>query len=93
MDETGITANPKGAAKIIALRGKRQVGVLKSGGKGETITGQICLSAANVYMPQMLIFTKKRMQQALWNLIVSGGWVGLNHTGWINMKLFFVSFK
>jgi hypothetical protein len=46
VDETGVTVNSKGNSKIIALRGKRQVGVLTSGERGETVTAEICFSAA-----------------------------------------------
>lgn len=93
VDETGITVNPKGASKIIALRGKRQVGALTSGERGETITAEICFSAAGAYVPPMLIFPRKRMQQSFLDGIVPGGWVELNDKGWIDMKLFLVWFK
>jgi hypothetical protein len=93
VDETGVTVNSKGNSKIIALRGKRQVGVLTSGERGETVTAEICFSAAGAYMPPMLIFPRKRMQQGFLDGLVPGGWVELNEKGWIDMKLFFEWFK
>jgi hypothetical protein len=56
-DETGVTVNPKCQSKIIALKGKRQVGV------GQTVTGLVCVSAAGMFMPPMLIFPRKGKQQ------------------------------
>jgi hypothetical protein len=63
VDETGITANPNGHSRIVTLRGRRQVGAITSAERGETITAEICFSAAGVYMPRMLIFPRKCMQQ------------------------------
>lgn len=55
-DETGITVNPKSQSKIIAMKGKRQVGTLTSFERGATVTGVVCVSASGSYMPPMLIF-------------------------------------
>jgi hypothetical protein len=62
-DETGVTVNPKCQSKIIALKGKRQVGALTSSERGQTVTGLVCVSAAGMFMPPMLIFLRKRKQQ------------------------------
>jgi len=40
-DETGITVNPKGQSKVLATKGKRQVGILTSVERGETVTAVI----------------------------------------------------
>ncbi|XP_050313145.1 uncharacterized protein LOC126748156 [Anthonomus grandis grandis] len=80
VDETGVSVNPKGMSKIIATKGKRQVGALTSGERGETVTVQICFSASGAYMPPMFIFGRKKMQQAFVDEIVPGGWVELNDT-------------
>ncbi|XP_072392521.1 uncharacterized protein [Diabrotica undecimpunctata] len=56
VDETGVTVNPKGVYKIIASKGKRQVGALASAERGETITAEICFSASGA---SMLIFPGK----------------------------------
>ncbi|XP_050301552.1 uncharacterized protein LOC126739782 [Anthonomus grandis grandis] len=60
MDEIGVSVNPKGMSKIIATKGKRQVGALTSGARGETITLEICFSASGAYMPPMFIFGRKK---------------------------------
>lgn len=72
VDETGVTVNPKRASKIIASIEKRQVGALTSAERSETITAEICFSASGTYMPTMLIFPWKRMQQGFLDDLVDG---------------------
>lgn len=59
VEETRVTVNPKGASKIIAGKGKRQVGALTSGERGELVTAEICFSTVGAYMPPMLIYPRK----------------------------------
>lgn len=54
-DATGIIVNPKGQSKVLATKEKRQVGILTSAKRGETVTAVICFSASGVYVPPMLI--------------------------------------
>jgi hypothetical protein len=72
-----VIVNSKGNSKIIALRGKRQVGVLKSGERGETVTAEIYFSVADAYMPPLLIFPRERIQQRFLDGLLPGGWVEL----------------
>ncbi|KAJ8966145.1 hypothetical protein NQ317_011510 [Molorchus minor] len=62
-DETGITVIPKQHSRVIANKGQRQVGVLTSAERGNTVTAEICCSAAGNFMPPMLIFPRKKKQQ------------------------------
>ncbi|XP_008180862.1 uncharacterized protein LOC100571291 [Acyrthosiphon pisum] len=58
-DETGITVNPKGQSKVLATEGKRQVGIITSAERGETVTAVICFSAsgrATKEDPVLLLF-------------------------------------
>lgn len=93
VDETGITVIPKGASRIIAVKGKRQVGALTSGERGELVTAEICFSAAGSYMPPMLIYPRKKVQQGFLDGLVPGAWVKLNQKGWITMEIFFKWFE
>lgn len=93
VDETGVTVVPKGASKIIAIKGKRQVGALTSAERGELVTAEICFSASGSYMPPMLIYPRKKMQQGFLDGLVPGAWVELNQRGWIDMEIFFKWFK
>ena len=45
VDETGMTTVQTRPSKIIALRGKRQVGALTSAERGTLVTTEICMSA------------------------------------------------
>lgn len=58
-DETGITTVPNKPSKM-ALRGKKQVGVLSSAEQGVLVTVEICMNASDNYMPTMFIFPRKR---------------------------------
>jgi hypothetical protein len=87
-DETGITVNPKSHSKIIALRGKRQVGTITSSERGETVTGLVCMSAGGAYMPPMLIFPRKRKQKEFELGLPPGGWAEVSDSGWITSELF-----
>ncbi|XP_031334629.1 uncharacterized protein LOC116164573 [Photinus pyralis] len=92
-DETGITVIPKQHSRIIANRGQRQVGVLTSAERGNTVTAEICCSAAGNYMPPLLIFPRKKKQQEFELGLPPGGWAAANESGWMNTEVFFEWFK
>ncbi|CAH1992915.1 unnamed protein product [Acanthoscelides obtectus] len=62
-DETGITVIPKQHSRVIANRGQHQVGVLTSAERGNTVTAEICCSAAGNFMPPLLIFPRQKKRQ------------------------------
>lgn len=92
-DETGISVNPKNQTKIIAQKGRRQVGVLTSAERGETVTAEICFSAAGSYVPPMLIFPRKRMRQEFETGLPAGATAETHETGWMTKDLFLTWFK
>jgi len=92
-DETGVTVNPKSNSKIIALKGKRQVGLLTSADRGETVTGLVCMSAAGAFMPPMLIYPRKRKQKEFELGLPPGGLAEVSDNGWITTELFLVWLK
>ena len=65
MDETNLSTVPKSRHKIIAAKGKRQVGPLSRAKKNVTTTGVFCMNAAGYFLPPMLIFKRKRMKDEL----------------------------
>lgn len=93
VDETGITVNPKSHSRVLSLKGRRQVGVLTSGERGETVTAEICFSAAGAYMSPMLIFPRKRLQQEFETGLSPGAWAEVHQSGWITKELFLGWFK
>ena len=92
-DETGITVNPKGHSKILALKGKRQVGVLTSAERGETVTIEICCSASGSYFPPCLIFPRKRKRPEFELGLPPGSMVETSDSGWVTGDIFFRWFK
>lgn len=92
-DETGLTVNPKGHSKVIALKGRRQVGTVTSVKRGQTVTAEICVSASGCYVPPMLIYPRKRMQQEFETGFPPGAWAEFHETGWMTKEVFLVWFK
>lgn len=64
MDETGLNTVHK-PAKILALKGKHQVGAVTSGERGINTTCVCCMNASGDFIPPMLIFKRKRMTDIL----------------------------
>ena len=60
MDESGLTSVQK-PGKVTSVKGKKQVGGLLSGERGQTTTIVCCMSAAGQYLPPMMIFRRMRM--------------------------------
>jgi len=88
VDETGISCVPKSQSKIIACRGRRQVGTLTSAERGQTITVEICMCADGSYMPPMLIFPRVRAKPELIDGGPPGSWAEVHPSGWIQTDLF-----
>ncbi|KAF0684221.1 Pogo transposable element with KRAB domain, partial [Aphis craccivora] len=59
-DETGISNVPISKSKILASKGRKQVGSLTSAERGQTVTVELCVSASGIYMPPMMIFPRVR---------------------------------
>lgn len=91
-DETGLSVNPKSQSKIIALKGKRQVGAITSAERGETVTAEVCMSASGLYMPPMLIFPRIKKKQEFELGLPPGGWSEVHSSGWMTTELFLVWF-
>ncbi|XP_050557910.1 uncharacterized protein LOC118277956 [Spodoptera frugiperda] len=92
-DETGISVVPKTKSKIIARRGRKQVGALTSAERGATITVEICFSASGQYMPPMMVFPRKRMDPQLMLNAAPGAWGVVSDSGWMTTELFLEWFK
>lgn len=92
-DETGISVVPKSRCKILALKGRKQVGALTSAERGATITVEVCFSATGHYIPPMMIFPRKRMKPELMVNAPEGAWGVCSDSGWITTELFLGWFK
>ncbi|XP_018370138.1 PREDICTED: uncharacterized protein LOC108765788 [Trachymyrmex cornetzi] len=92
-DKTGFTVNPKTQSKIIAKKGRRQVGAITSAERGQTVTAEICFSAAGVFVPPMLIFSRVRMQNEFEIGLPPSALAVSHESGWMTKELFVVWFK
>ena len=54
VDETGISTVPNNPSRIIAPKGKKQVGCLSSAERGQLVPAEICMSAARGFVPPMV---------------------------------------
>lgn len=93
VDETGISVVPKSASKIIARKGRKQVGGLTAAERGETITAEICMSATGVFMPPMLIFPRVKVNNEFLEGCPADAWAEFHKTGWIQSDIFTGWFK
>ena len=64
LNRAGLSTVHK-SSKIIAQKGKHQVGALASGERGLTTTGICCMNAVGEFIPPMLIFKRMWMNDCL----------------------------
>lgn len=88
VDETGFSTVQKRCQKVLAMKGKRQVGAIASGERGVNTTIVCCTSASGMYVPPMIIFKRMRMANELQVGAPPGGIVDISETGYINSDLF-----
>lgn len=87
LDESGITTVPE-PGKILALKGRKQVGRIASGEKGRTVTVVAAISGSGQFVPPAMIFPRQRMNDRLLYDALPGT-VGFNSgNGWIDCNLF-----
>ncbi|CAD6223960.1 GSCOCG00005411001-RA-CDS, partial [Cotesia congregata] len=89
VDETGVTTVPKHQSKIIAPKGKKQVGVLTSAERGQLVTTEICVSAAGTYLPLMFVLPRKKLPARLSEILIDDCWAQCHSSGCITSEIFF----
>ncbi|XP_074038536.1 uncharacterized protein [Leptinotarsa decemlineata] len=87
-EETGISCMSKTKSKVIAEKGRKQVGSLSSAERGQRITVEICFNAAGTSMPPMLIFPRQRMKQELLDRAPPGTTAECNVRSWMTTETF-----
>ncbi|KAB0799876.1 hypothetical protein PPYR_07756 [Photinus pyralis] len=93
VDETGMMTVPNKQSKILALRGKKQVGSLSSAERGTLVTVETCMNAVGNYMPVMFVFPRKRVNDALMIGAPPGSTAEYHESGWIQKASFVKWFK
>lgn len=73
---------------VVRRKGKKQIGALTAAERGSLVTTILCMSAAGVFVPPMLIFPRKNLTPRL----MKGGplrAIGKSHpSGWVQSYLF-----
>jgi len=93
MDETSLSTVQDGQRKIIAEKGKKQVGILSSSERGESSTCVVCVSATGSYIPPMIIYRRKRMKEELTNGGPVGAVYSCQEKGWMSNDGFIIWLK
>ena len=88
VDESGFTTVQKKSPKIVAQKGKHQVGSVSSAERGVNTTLVCCTSASGNFVPPMIIFKRLRMHPSLKIGAPPGAIVAISETGYINTELF-----
>nr|CAI5850855.1 unnamed protein product [Callosobruchus analis] len=88
VDESGFSTVQKRNQKIIARKGKHQVGGISSGERGVNTTVICCANAAGQCIPPIIIYKRKRMAIELKTGAPPGAIVTTSGTGYINSELF-----
>ena len=92
-DETGLTVVQYKTRKVVALKGKRQVGSISSAETGSLITVVTCMSAAGHYIPPLFVFPSVNMKQELRDGAPYGAMAVCHKSGWIQTDSFLMWFQ
>lgn len=88
VDESGFSTVQKKLDKVVALKGKSQVGGVTSGERGVNTTIVCCCNPSGHFIPPMIIFKRQRMCQELAVDAPMGSIVEVSESGYINTELF-----
>lgn len=87
VDETGVTTVQK-LPKILAERGKKQVGGLTSAERGVNVTVVASMSASGNFLAPAFIFPRKRIKPELMDNAPSGSPAFPQDKGWMDRDVF-----
>ena len=92
-DETGLTIVQSKLPKIIARKGKKQIGSLTSAERGSLVTVVTCMSPGGTFIPPLIIFPRTNMKNELMDGAPPGSIFDCHKSGWIQMDMFTKWFK
>ncbi|XP_046660673.1 uncharacterized protein LOC124358492 [Homalodisca vitripennis] len=93
VDETGLMTVQSKSSKILALKGRRQVGTLTSAERGQLSTFVVCMSAGGYFIPPFVIFPRLRMKAELQDGAPPGTMVVCHPSGWMQSEIFLQWFE
>ncbi|XP_022198653.2 tigger transposable element-derived protein 2 [Nilaparvata lugens] len=88
VDESGITVVQSKVAKVVGLKGKKQVASLTSGERGALITIVACMSASGSFVPPLVVFPRKNMSENRKKGAPVGTIFSAHPSGWIQTNSF-----
>lgn len=88
VDETGLTVVQNKIAQVVGRKGKRQIASLTSAERGSLITLVAAMSAAGQFIPPMMIFPRKNINQQLMRGAPPGAIMEVHPSGWIQSNIF-----
>lgn len=86
-DETGMSTVHQ-PSRILAMKGKHQIGALTSAERGKNITVVCCVSATGHFVPPAFIFPRKRMKAELMDSAPTESLAVCEKSGWMTAKVF-----
>ncbi|XP_072379870.1 uncharacterized protein [Diabrotica undecimpunctata] len=92
VDDTGLTVVQNKIAQVVGRKGKRQIASLTSAERGSLITILISMSAAVQFIPPMMIFPNKNINQQLMKGAPPGSIMAVHSSGWIQSNIFTIWF-
>jgi hypothetical protein len=93
VDETSLSTVPGRNSKTFAKKGRKQVGRVTSAERGQSSTAVICMSAGGIFVPPMIIFSRKRMKPELKDGAPPGTIFACNESGWMKEEVFSLWFE
>lgn len=93
VDETGISVVQSHNPRIIARKGKRQIGDMTSAERGSLITVIACMSAGGSFVPPYFIFPRKNSNPSLMKNAPPGSDYACHISGWVQTDIFTDWFK
>lgn len=88
VDESGMKTVQQKHAKILAVKGKKQVGALTSAERGKNVTVVCAANACGHFVPPMFIFPRKKMNPIFMDHAPSSSKGFVQENGWMTMDLF-----
>lgn len=88
MDESGFTTVQSRTERIVATKGRKQVGVATSAEKGQRFTAVCAMNAVGNYIPPAMIFPRKYMKQELIDKAPLGTVGYAQENGWMTTEIF-----
>ncbi|XP_063216887.1 uncharacterized protein LOC134527855 isoform X1 [Bacillus rossius redtenbacheri] len=87
VDETGLSVVQSKIPHVVGLRGKRQIGALTSAERGSLVTIIPCMSAGGQFIPPLIIFPRKNMNEQLMRGAPPGSIATCHPSGWVQTNI------